>query len=162
MLRSGKFSEHYGKRIPTLPADGMGDSELFGILEGYRKVEEKLWKTSKASGCVYSGDDTHVARCNRAVNMFSLTNPLHPDVFPMIRKMEAEVVSMTVDLLGGDAKQGVCGTMTSGGTESILLAMKSYREQAKARGIHAPEMYAAYQLIQFCHAVLIRRSFGCL
>ena len=34
-----------------------------------------------------------------------------------------------------------CGILTSGGTESILLAMLTYREIARERGIIYPEMY---------------------
>lgn len=36
--------------------------------------------------------------------MFSLSNPLHPDVFPYVRKMEAEVVAMTLSLFQADLK----------------------------------------------------------
>lgn len=44
-------------------------------------------------------------------------------------------------ILGGDYPNSeVCGCLTSGGTESILLAMKAYRDQGKARGIKQPEM----------------------
>ena len=67
------------------------------------------------------------------------TNPLHPDTFPGVRKMEAEIVRMSCDLFGGDAD--ACGTVTSGGTESILLACKAYRDWARAvRGIQDPVM----------------------
>jgi sphinganine-1-phosphate aldolase len=48
---------------------------------------------------------------NEALTMFSLTNPLHPDVFVAIRKFEAEIVAMTASLLdGGDPN--VCGALT--------------------------------------------------
>ena len=45
---------------------------------------------------------------------------------------------MTANMLGG--VPGVCGTVSSGGTESILLAMKVYRDRASSRGITEPEM----------------------
>lgn len=35
--------------------------------------------------------------------MFAWTNPLHADVFPDIRKMEAEVVRMCCSLFNGDS-----------------------------------------------------------
>ncbi len=64
-------------------------------------------------------------------SLFALSNPLHPDVFPYIRKMESEVVSMTLGMFHGTAeddkksevKSDFCGVMTSGGTESILMAV---------------------------------------
>lgn len=73
-----------------------------------------------------------------AFKYFALSNPLHPDVFPLVRKMESEVVAMTVKLFNGGPD--ACGVMTSGGTESILMAMKSYREAGKKRGITEPEL----------------------
>eukprot|EP00039_Didymoeca_costata_P023937 m.8756 g.8756 ORF g.8756 m.8756 type:complete len:540 (+) comp3951_c1_seq1:260-1879(+) len=66
-------------------------------------------------------------------------NALNPIVFPSLRKMEVEVVSMC-RWMTGDV-QGVCGSMTSGGTESILMAIKVAREYARqVRGIKYPEV----------------------
>jgi glutamate/tyrosine decarboxylase-like PLP-dependent enzyme len=76
----------------------------------------------------------------------SQSNPLHPDLWPSATKFEAEIVAMTASMLGaGHASPGtpVVGTVSSGGTESILLAMKAYRDFARARrGIAAPEIVA--------------------
>lgn len=72
---------------------------------------------------------------------FLLSNPLHPDVFPGVRKMEAEVIAMTLSLFHADSQRG-CGTTTSGGTESIIMACKAYRDWARVeRGITEPEMW---------------------
>jgi sphinganine-1-phosphate aldolase len=75
---------------------------------------------------------------------FAHTNPLHPDVFPSIPRFESEVVNMTATFLGSKLQAAggqVCGNMTSGGTESILMAVKTTRDFMKAtRGITAPEM----------------------
>jgi sphinganine-1-phosphate aldolase len=75
---------------------------------------------------------------------FSHTNPLHKDVFKSVAKFEAEVVAMTAALLGSKEKASggqVCGNMTSGGTESILLAVKTSRDYMKVKkGITKPEM----------------------
>lgn len=77
---------------------------------------------------------------------FSHTNPLHFDIFQSVARFEAEVVAMTASLLGSKEKASggeVCGNMTSGGTESILLAVKSSRDYMKGKkGITRPEMYA--------------------
>jgi glutamate/tyrosine decarboxylase-like PLP-dependent enzyme len=68
----------------------------------------------------------------------SQSNPLHADVWPSAAKFEAEIVSMTAHMLGaslapslgaGRAKDEICGTVTSGGTEGILLAMKTYQSK---------------------------------
>lgn len=76
--------------------------------------------------------------------MFAHTNPLHLDVFQSVVHYEAEVVAMTAALLGGKEKASggqICGNMTSGGTESIVLAVKSSRDYMKTKkGIKNPEM----------------------
>jgi sphinganine-1-phosphate aldolase len=61
-------------------------------------------------------------------------------MFPAIRKMEAEVVAMTLELFHGE-KGRAAGCMTSGGTESILVAMRAYRDIGRQeRGITEPEL----------------------
>ena len=75
-----------------------------------------------------------------AFRAYTFSNPLHPDVFPLLRKMESEVVAMCAAAFRGPP--GACGTMTSGGTESILMACKAYRDKARAAGITEPEIIA--------------------
>jgi sphinganine-1-phosphate aldolase len=75
---------------------------------------------------------------HEASDLFLMTNALNPMAFPSLRRMEAEAVSMTADLLGAS---DAAGTLTSGGTESILLAVKSARDLARMeRYVTAPEM----------------------
>lgn len=76
-----------------------------------------------------------------AFERYALSNPLHPDVFPSIRKMEAEIVAMCLKMYNNP---GGAGTMTSGGTESIVMAVKTYRDWARdVKGITEPEMCAS-------------------
>jgi glutamate/tyrosine decarboxylase-like PLP-dependent enzyme len=100
------------------------------------------WKDGYVSGAVYHGDTAHIDFLNQVYALHSQTNPLHADVWPSISKYEAEIVAMTAGMLGGDkAGEEICGTLSSGGTESIMLAMKTYRDRARAeRGIRRPEM----------------------
>ena len=73
-----------------------------------------------------------------AIERYALSNPLHPDVFPAVRKMEAEVVAMCLRMYNNPTG---AGTTTSGGTESIVMACKTYRDWARAvKGISEPEM----------------------
>ena len=105
--------------------------------------EAPKWRDGFASGAVYHGGDEHVAFLNEVYALNSQANPLHPELWPSAVKYEAEVVAMTASMLGGGAGgvDTVCGTVSSGGTESILLAMKTYRDQARdERGITDPEM----------------------
>jgi glutamate/tyrosine decarboxylase-like PLP-dependent enzyme len=74
--------------------------------------------------------------------LHSQSNPLHADLWPSASKFEAEIVAMTANMLGADqAEQEICGTVTSGGTESILLVMKTYCDWVWAeKDIKQPEM----------------------
>ena len=56
---------------------------------------------SKTTGAIYMAGDAHRDLLNDAYCMFSQANPLHVDLFPSVRRMEAEVLSMTAALLGG-------------------------------------------------------------
>jgi glutamate/tyrosine decarboxylase-like PLP-dependent enzyme len=62
--------------------------------------------------------------------MFCSENPLGPAAFPSLKKLEAEVVQMILSILGND--ESTVGTMTSGGTESIMLSVKAHRDYFRA------------------------------
>jgi glutamate/tyrosine decarboxylase-like PLP-dependent enzyme len=132
--------------FPRLPEHGVPRAEVAGLIERLAAAEEPRWRGGFASGAVYHGDPAHVAFLNRVYAAQSQSNPLHPDLWPSTTKFEAEIVAMTADMLGarhaGPAAP-VAGTVSSGGTESILLAMKAYRDYARARrGITEPEIVA--------------------
>ena len=121
-----------------LPATGRPRDEVLAALEGCRDREEDRWKEGFASGAVYHGDQGHIDFLSRAYAVHSQSNPLHADLWPSTVRFEAEIVAMTGHMLHGDT---AVGTVTSGGTESILLAMKAYRDFARRRrGITRPQM----------------------
>jgi len=131
---------------PQLPEEGVPRAEVAGLIERLATAEEARWRDGYASGAVYHGDPGHVAFLNRVYAAQSQSNPLHPDLWPSATKFEAEIVSMTANMLGAqhaDPGAPIAGTVSSGGTESILLAMKTYRDFARARrGIAEPEIVA--------------------
>jgi sphinganine-1-phosphate aldolase len=127
----------------ALPGKGRPRKEILVLMKDLRKREESKWKKGLVSGAVYNGDEGHIDFLNQVYAINSQANPLHMDVWPSSNKFEAEIVSMTSAMLGagGPGSGEVCGSVTSGGTESILLAMKSYRDRARAeRSIRKPEM----------------------
>src|SRR6516165_5758476 len=132
--------------FPRLPEDGVPHAEVAGLVERLAAAEESRWRDGFASGAVYHGAPEHVAFLNRVYAAQSQSNPLHPDLWPSATKFEAEIVAMTADMLGAhhaDPAVPIAGTVSSGGTESILLAMKTYRDFARARrGIAEPEIAA--------------------
>ncbi len=141
----------YRERFPVfdrLPEKGLSRAEILSILREMKELEEARWKAGYASGAVYNGADEHVEFLNQAYALHSQSNPLHVDLWPSAVKFESEIVAMTARMLGAGvpgtepgADGEIVGTVTSGGTESILLAMKTYRDYAREkRGIEHPEM----------------------
>ncbi|RME83029.1 MAG: aminotransferase class V-fold PLP-dependent enzyme [Caldilineae bacterium] len=138
----------YRDRFPVharLPAVGLAHEQILQEIEALNAEEEGRWREGLVSGAVYHGGEEHTAFQNRVIALQSQSNPLHADVWPSTVKFEAEIVSMTAHMLGADAAAAlgdeVCGTVTSGGTESILLAMRTYRDWARAeKGIRKPEI----------------------
>jgi len=125
-----------------LPESGLPRDEIVDqIMELYKK-EEPRWRNGRVSGAVYHGDQGHIDFQNKVYSIQSQANPLHMDVWPSTTKFEAEIVSMTAHMLGSDKTDDeIVGTVSSGGTESILLAMKTYRDWARAtKNITEPEM----------------------
>ncbi|HZC71312.1 MAG TPA: aminotransferase class V-fold PLP-dependent enzyme [Jatrophihabitans sp.] len=139
----------YRGQAPTfdrLPEVGQDRDDVARLVEEFAATEELRWRDGFASGAVYHGDPEHVAFLNGVYAAHSQSNPLHPDLFPSATKFEAEIVSMTAHMLGAQhaaAETPVVGAVSSGGTESILLAMKAYRDFARdRRGIADPEIVA--------------------
>ena len=97
---------------------------------------------------MYHGDESHIEFLNKIYAAQSQANQLHSDLWPSAAKFEAEIVAMTANMLSAeacgapfDSEGGVCGSVSSGGSESILLAMKTYRDWAREeRGITEPEI----------------------
>ncbi len=133
---------------PRLPERGRPRQAILREVEAYNVLEQSRWRDGYVSGAVYHGDREHIEFLDEVYALCSQSNPLHSDLWPSTSKYEAEIVSMTAHMLGaaggegqGDPETEVCGCVSSGGTESILLAMKAYRERAReVRGIRRPEM----------------------
>jgi glutamate/tyrosine decarboxylase-like PLP-dependent enzyme len=123
----------------VLPTEGIPRAELLKIMKEASKGDAN-WKDGKTWGLVNRASDEHTDLLKEVFTMFFSENALSPFVFPSLKKFESEVVSMTIDLLGGNRR--ACGSMTSGGTESVLLAVKTYRDWAREKfpEIKQPEM----------------------
>jgi len=131
-----------------IPETKLGREDILQDMAALNAIEESRWKEGFASGAVYHGDAEHIDFLNSVYALNSQSNPLHSDLWPSNAKYESEVVAMAANMLGADTQTAdsdpagqICGVVSSGGTESILLAMKTYRDQAKDRkGINRPEM----------------------
>jgi sphinganine-1-phosphate aldolase len=122
-----------------IPTRGLSREALLSKLNAAR-VKDSRWQEGRAFCLVYHPGDEKAALVKEAYNLFFSENALNPSAFPSLRRFEAEVVRMCAGLFHGGEE--VEGTMTSGGTESILLAVKTAREWARAirPEILAPEV----------------------
>ncbi|CAK9439149.1 uncharacterized protein LODBEIA_P33730 [Lodderomyces beijingensis] len=129
------------QQFPTLPAHGLPHKEVSSELVKLQNLKHQKWSDGRVSGAVYHGGDDLLKLQSEAYHQYSVANQLHPDVFPGVRKMEAEVVAMVLDIF--NAPEGACGTTTSGGTESLLLTGLASREYGrKYKKITKPEVIA--------------------
>ncbi|KAF2636476.1 PLP-dependent transferase [Massarina eburnea CBS 473.64] len=126
-------------RITSLPTEGWSEEVVRAKLEELSQMEHTRWEDGRVSGAVYHGGEELIRLQTEAFGKFTVSNPIHPDVFPGVRKMEAEIVAMVLSLF--NAPEDACGVTTSGGTESILMACLSARNKAYAeRNVTEPEM----------------------
>lgn len=105
-----------------------------------RCLSESYRLFSEASG---SGNENHEVMLKDVWTKFMHSNGLNPMMYPSLRRFENEIVSMAAWMLQGDG--AVTGSLTSGGTESILMAVKTYRDRARKLRPHVtrPNMIAA-------------------
>ena len=136
----GRFESH-----DRFPDRGRDRDAILAEMRAMRDEEEERWSDGFASGSVYHGDPGHIEFLSEAYTINSQANPLHADLWPSVIKFEAEIVAMTADMLGGgpDGVTTVCGSVSSGGTDSILLAMKVYRDRGALNGISEPKLVVA-------------------
>ncbi|KAL8726176.1 MAG: hypothetical protein Q9181_006155 [Wetmoreana brouardii] len=126
-------------RYLKLPKEGWTEQQVRAELDRLLELKHTRWEEGRVSGAVYHGGDGLIKLQSEAFERFMVANPIHPDVFPGVRKMEAEIVAMVLDLF--KAPPGAAGVTTSGGTESILMACLSARQKAYVeRGVTEPEM----------------------
>lgn len=133
--------------IRGMPEKGRPRDEIIAGLEWMGDEEDQFWRSGKVSGTMYCGDMDHYAFLTKAYQPFAHVNVLQRDICPSATKFESEIIAMTLDMLHADAVPGVdtdagpCGSVTSGGTDSIVTAMLAYRDWARAeKGITAPQV----------------------
>mmetsp|Transcript_17986 Transcript_17986/g.45383 ORF Transcript_17986/g.45383 Transcript_17986/m.45383 type:complete len:538 (+) Transcript_17986:118-1731(+) len=138
-VRDSVVGKIHGERYQSLPKDGMTAEAVVKLMrEGYARDGES-WTKGQVSGQVYHGGEDVTKLLVDAFSIYAVSNPIHPETFPSVRKMEAEVVQMVCDLFNGGAE--ACGTTTSGGTESNFMTVKTHRDWAlKTKGITSPEL----------------------
>lgn len=136
----GRFESYH-----KIPSTGRDQDDIMNEIATMATEENAKWQNGKVSGTFYHAGDEHREYLNKIFSFYSHINIIQADLCPSMSKFESEIVSMTAGMLHGDnaSETGdeVCGTMTSGGSESIMMAMMVYRNKAKEeKGISKPEI----------------------
>ncbi|MCB9572681.1 MAG: aspartate aminotransferase family protein [Kofleriaceae bacterium] len=124
-----------------IPARGVAADQVLAELAAMKSADTD-WKGGRVFSLVYHAGDDHTRLLERAHALFASTNLLNPMAFQSLRRMEAEVTQMAAGLMHGP--DTAVGAMTSGGTESILVAVAAYRDRARRKRpwIRHPEIVA--------------------
>lgn len=123
--------------MKRMPRKGRSSNEVLNAMSELKK-EDVQWEDGRVWSLVFHAGEEISQFLKDAYTMYFSENALNPSAFPSLKRMEAEVVSMATGLLGGN--DYTVGNMTTGGTESILMAIKTAREWGRERGITKPEI----------------------
>ncbi|MFC6196753.1 pyridoxal phosphate-dependent decarboxylase family protein [Ponticaulis profundi] len=120
----------------TFPENGRSADEILSELDA-RSSQDVQWRDGKTAVYIFNAGEDISALKKQAYTAFIEENGLGPLAFPSLRQMEEDVIAMALDILHGG--EGATGKMTSGGTDSITMAMKTARDYARAeKGVSGP------------------------
>jgi glutamate/tyrosine decarboxylase-like PLP-dependent enzyme len=114
------------------PSKGRAKEDILSEMKAVQQNDVR-WRQGRAFSLVFPAGPDIDELLKEAYTLFFSENGLNPTAFPSLRKFETEVVAMAASLLGGDEQ--TAGNMTSGGTESILMAVKTARDWGR---LHKP------------------------
>ncbi len=122
----------------TFPTNGKPAKEIL-VEVADERADDLDWRGGKAFSLVYNVDDPELEALQHEIaSNFLHENALNPFRYRTLLHMEGEVIDMACSLFGATA-----GSMSSGGTESIFLAVQTSRDHARARGVAAPRLVCA-------------------
>ncbi len=123
--------------MKALGDDGLTAAAIEEAFGEIRK-DDLDWKSGRCFAYVFSAGEDVQEVAKRAYTAFMTENALDPTSFPSLVRMENDLVEIATELVHGPA---AVGNFTSGGTESILLAVKTARDHARAeRNIEQPDL----------------------
>lgn len=111
-----------------LPSAGRPHAQLLEEMASFQR-DDIDWQGGKTWSLLYPVSEEHEHLLERTQALFMNSNGLNPMAFKSLKRLESEVVQMTASMLNGPSE--AVGTMTSGGTESILMAVKAARDRAR-------------------------------
>ena len=119
-MKQGKSGQH------VIPATGMSAQNIVTSFDEM-SAHDVQWRDGKAFSLAYNAGPEVLAVAEEAYRRFSGANALNTAAFPSLRQMQGEVIEMAGVWLGSPTD--AAGYFTSGGTESILMAVKAARDQ---------------------------------
>ena len=126
----GRYDGCSVNKFTALPAKAFTHEECMKTIDKIEAKDQKYaYKDTKLSGAVYFKSKEHADFQTKVYSRFIATNVIHADSYPSVARMDAELISMTASLV--QDPEGIvkpCGSVTSGGSESILCAMKASRD----------------------------------
>lgn len=136
IIQKKLFRTTFAHTINKIPSTGITQKYMSEIL-----MDRKNNLITRVSGCLYICDTELENKIKEINNKYLFSNPLHPDIYPDLIKMESEVIQMVGRLF--DMPQEGGGNITTGGTESTILALKAYKKMYKSKSwfnIFKPEV----------------------
>lgn len=112
-----------------LPQNGRSSQDVISSLKDM-KTGDADWHQGRMFGLIYEAGPEVEDLVKKAAELYMIENALSPMAFPSLLTMETETVSMVLSLLHGD--NDAAGSLTSGGTESIFMAIKAARDWARS------------------------------
>ncbi len=127
--------------IIRFPDKGLDADTMIAELKGHRS-DDASWRNGRMFGYIYHPGNREAKAIEQAYQLFFNENALNPSLFSSLRRLENETVAMVADLL--HAGDGFAGNLTTGGSESILVAVKTERDWARKHkpDISEPEIIA--------------------
>ncbi|HEX5059745.1 MAG TPA: aminotransferase class V-fold PLP-dependent enzyme [Kofleriaceae bacterium] len=114
----------------TIPANGRTRDEILADLRA-KSAGDTKWRDGRVFSLVYHAGEQHEQLLREAHALYASTNLLNPMAFGSLKQMEREIIEMAAGLFHGP--RSCVGTVTSGGTESILCAVAAYRDRARRK-----------------------------
>ena len=118
----------------TIPNKGRKADEILADLKS-KSAGDTQWRTGRVFSLVYRvpgpAGEAHEQLLQKAYAEYASTNLLNPMAFGSLKQMEREIIEMAAGLFNGPSS--CVGTVTSGGTESILCAVAAYRDRARRK-----------------------------
>ena len=136
---------------PTiLPENGLDNETLIKYIETLKTHDTKY---KLISGAMYDNKNEHQHIMIEAYKEFAYSNPMHGDIYNSIVFMERNIINILSNLLNNNVS---CGTITNGGTESLFLAVKTYRDLNKSKhpNVVVPDTFHC-SIDKICHYLCV-------